>query len=323
MCRLEQLQIGMVSVHKLLDTICIFESINWRFQMNVQGTNKKQTLRNLAIFSIIVLGCGWLGVWLDALMQHQNSQGPGLGMLLWLITPLLALLLLRSFAGDGWGDFGIKPAFKRNGVWYGLSLVIFPAWVVLILFVGSIFGASTVPNLSLNTLGLFLHVVALGLLPNFLKNIFEEFAWRGYLTPKVNSLGLNDYAGHLIVGVIWWGWHIPYYLFFATPEIRQVVTTSNVAILILSTLAGIISLSIVYGEIRLLTNSLWPAVLMHTIENAFVDSLVMKNFIHVDAGMESLVSPLPHSLFSIISFTLLGVGLRQWRRARRPIKTNC
>ena len=48
-------------------------------------------------------------------------------------------------------------------------------------------------------------VFAAGFAPSFIKNVFEECAWRGYLTPKVHSLGLNDYVGHAIVGLIWAG----------------------------------------------------------------------------------------------------------------------
>jgi hypothetical protein len=90
--------------------------------MNIQSQSRKQTIRNLTIFAFIVIGIGWLGTGLDALMNNPPSQR--LGMLLWLVAPLGASLLLRAFAGDGWKDLGIRPDLKGNGVWYGVGLLL-------------------------------------------------------------------------------------------------------------------------------------------------------------------------------------------------------
>jgi hypothetical protein len=48
--------------------------------MNIQSQSRKQTIRNLTIFAFIVIGIGWLGTGLDALMNNPPSQR--LGMLL-------------------------------------------------------------------------------------------------------------------------------------------------------------------------------------------------------------------------------------------------
>ena len=78
--------------------------------MNIQNQSNRTTVRNLAIFIIVVLTIGWIGRGLDVLLDNPASES--LGILLWLIAPLGASLLLRAFAGDGWKDFGIKPNFK-------------------------------------------------------------------------------------------------------------------------------------------------------------------------------------------------------------------
>ena len=49
---------------------------------------------------------------------------------------------------------------------------------------------------------------------NFIKNIFEEFSWRGYLTPKLIELKLNDWFIYIISGLVWALWHAAYYLVF-------------------------------------------------------------------------------------------------------------
>ena len=290
--------------------------------MELTGQTQNRTVRNLVIFAVVVLAIGWLGHGLDILMQNPPSQK--LGMLLWLVAPLVTALLLRGFAGDGWKDFGLKPDFKRNWVWYVFSLLICPVIAALILIVGRISGLVTFSlnalggggdglGRSLDTLGLFLSVFAAGLLPAFFKNIFEEFAWRGYLAPRVTSLERNDYLGHLSVGLIWGAWHIPYYLFFLERTIIQSYTTLDLGIFILMTILGIVSYALVYGEIRLLTNSVWPPLLIHMISNAFVDPLVVQGFVKIVPGMDFLVSPGGHSILSIALFIFVGVGLHQWR----------
>jgi membrane protease YdiL (CAAX protease family) len=276
--------------------------------MNVQTLERRHTARNLVIFSIVVLASGWLGYGLDRLMNNPPDQQ--LGLLLWLIIPLITALLLRAFAGDGWKDFGLRLALKGNVIWYAASLLIYPIVAVLVLMIGGIFRLITFPNFSLN---LLLSVFAIGLLPSFIKNIFEEFAWRGYLAPKVYSLGLNAYVGHTIVGLVWGGWHIPYLLFLIDPSVLKAATTQSMAIFIPSMIVGLVAASIVYGEIRLLTNSVWPAVLLHTIDKAIVDALILQNVFKIAPGMDFLVSPAPQSLLTICLFALIGVGLHQLR----------
>ena len=279
--------------------------------MNNQTQSNQRTIRNLAVFVILVLVSGWLGRGLDELMGNPSVES--LGMLLWIMTPLGVSLLLRAFGGDGWKDFGIKPNFKGNGVWYILAILVFPILTALVLLIGRGLGLITFPNLSPNTLGLLLQAFALGLLPQFIKNIFEEAPWRGYLAPKVYSLGLNDFVGHAIVGLVWGSWHIPYYLFFLDRAILSNFTTLDLAVYIPLAIAVMISWAIVYGEIRLLTNSFWPAVLMHMVEDAFLIQLFIGNYIQIRPGTDWLISPMNGLVMSLL-FIALGVGLRQVRK---------
>lgn len=282
--------------------------------MNFQNQSHRITLRNLAIFIAVVLVMGWLGRGLDILMGNTSTDS--LGKLLWLVTPLGVSLLLRAFAGDGWKGFGIKPNFKGNVVWYAIALLVFPVLTALVLVIGGSLGSIAFPDLSLSTLGLILQVFALGLLPQFIKNIFEEAAWRGYLAPKTYSLRLNDFVGHVIVGFVWGAWHIPYYLFFLDRAVLQNFTTLNLAIFIPLTIVVMISWSMVYGEIRLATHSIWPAVLMHMVEDAFLNQLFTEQHIRIVPGTDWLVSPV-NGLISISLFVALAVGLRQLRTNRR------
>ena len=86
--------------------------------MNTQ--DKKRTKRNLIIFTVMVLGLAILAGVIEPFTVPPGSEPDtsGLGQLLWLIAPLVIMLLLRIFGGDGWGDFGLRPNFKGNGFWW-------------------------------------------------------------------------------------------------------------------------------------------------------------------------------------------------------------
>lgn len=276
----------------------------------MKGQNKKTTIRNLIIFTIVVITSGWLGRGLDVLMGNPSKDS--LGMLLWLIIPLAASLLLRTFAGDGWKDIGIKPSFKKNVTWYIIALCIFPIVTILNLFIGNSLGWITFSNFKLS---LFFQAFLGAILPNFFKNIPEEFVWRGYLAPKVYSLNLNDFMLYCIVGLVWGLWHIPYYLFFLDSATFQSVTMLNIAVFIPLSIIVMISWSVVFVELRLLTNSVWPVVLMHMIEDAFVNPLFLGGFIQIIQSKDLLISPI-YGIVSIVFYTAIGFGLRQLRKKR-------
>jgi hypothetical protein len=281
--------------------------------MSIQKQKSKPTIRNLAIFITAVLAIGWIGRGLDILMGNPASES--LGMLLWLVTPLGTSLLLRAFAGDGWKDVGIRPNLKGNGVWYIIAILAFPVLTALTLIIGNGLGLITFPDLSVTTFGSILRAFAMNLVLQFIKNIFEEGAWRGYLAPKVYSLRLNDFLGHVIVGLVWGAWHIPYFLFFLDRSILQIFTTLNLAAYIPLSIVVMISWAMVFGEIRLLTNSVWPAVLMHMVEDAFLIQLFTGNHIQIILGTDWLVSPMNGLLMSFI-FIAVGVGLRHLRKRK-------
>ena len=277
--------------------------------MDTQSQSNKHTVRNLAIFTFLVIALPWLGRGLDSLMGSTSSQ-EGLGLLIWIITPLAASVLLRAFAGDGWKDLGIRPAIKGNGLWYAVSILVYPVCTALILVIGLVLGAVSFPDFSSDKVGLVVQAFALAIIPQFLINILEESGFRGYLAPKMFELGLNVWVTHVMVGLIWGAWHIPYFSFVTS------YTAESPATLIPRFLAGTIAASLVFGEIRILTNSVWPAVLMQTIGGAFISGLLLEDFIEVASGMEFLVSPVVEGVLTIVLFILIGVGIHRLRRKR-------
>jgi hypothetical protein len=281
--------------------------------VNTHNQATGTTVRNLAIFISVVLAVGWIGRGLDILMRNPASES--FGMLVWLVAPVAVSLLLRAFAGDGWRDFGIKPNFKGNMSWYVFALLVYPVLTALVLIIGRSMGLVKFPNLSIDALSLILRAFALGLLPQFVKNIFEETAWRGYLAPRIYSLRLNEFTGHVVVGLVWGAWHIPYYLYFLDRTVLRDFTTLNLTIFIPLSIVVMISWAMVYGEIRLLTSSFWPAVLMHMVEDAFLNQLFTEHHIRIMPGKDWLVSPV-NGIISIFLFIAVGLGLRRLRKRR-------
>lgn len=272
----------------------------------------KTSRRNIMIFIVVVLLCGWFGVLVDKLIPEQ-PQGDTLGMGIWLISPLLATILLRSFAGDGWRDIGLLPNFKGNLKWYVIALFIYPAVTTLVLLISYVFNWMDFSAFNLSTV---LSVFLSGLLIQFVKNFFEESVWRGYLTSKLSNLKLNDFWLYLIVGGVWGAWHIPYFLvFLSESDIISVLPVNRW----LFTIIGIVTMicwTVMYTEIYLMTRSIWPLVLMHMTEDALVNPLILDGYIKLAQGKEFLVSPSAGILTTCL-YLVVGWLLRVKRKKMR------
>jgi membrane protease YdiL (CAAX protease family) len=155
-------------------------------------------------------------------VQRSVPGGPAIAVLavaqFQLVAPLGVSLLLRAFAGDGWQDFGLRPALKANVLWYVVSILIYPVCTAFILAVGTALGAVSLSGFSV---GSSLQAVALAIIPGLLTAI-EELGWRGYLAPKVYKLKWNAFVAHAVVGIIWGAWHIPYFSVFWSHSMQNV-----------------------------------------------------------------------------------------------------
>ncbi|CAN7759109.1 type II CAAX endopeptidase family protein [Paenibacillus sp. LjRoot153] len=265
---------------------------------------ENKTLRNIIIFSIIALSCGWIGRLVD--LQVGTDENGSLGQLIWIVSPLLCMVILRSWMGDGWKDFGIHPRFKRSIFLYMFNILFFPFMATVIIGISLASGWADMPPSSSTYLAAF----GMALLPSFFKNIFEEFAWRGYMAPKLFTLGYNRFLVHMAVGVIWGAWHFPYLFMF-------VDTTESMITYIPRMMIGVIAMSILYGEILLMTRSVWPAVVMHTMGNAFIDTLILEKFIHIHEEFSIVAMPSPEGVLTIALTGLAGLWV--YKRRRRNI----
>jgi membrane protease YdiL (CAAX protease family) len=274
----------------------------------VHTRDKKRTRRNLVIFTVLVLGLAALAGVVEPLTVPPGAEpgASGLGQLLWIIAPLGVMLLLRILGGDGWDDFGLRPNFKGNGFWWLVSVLTFPVVITISVLIGAVSGGL---ELDVNVFPAFVAALLPGLISAMIKNVSEEFAWRGYLAPKVYSLDVNIWLSHAIVGMVWGAWHLPF-VFVFWPYLTPAMLWYFVPLL----LVGTFSQSVVYGEIRLATGSVLPAWVMHTIGNAIGNTLLLSGFIQLGRGRELVFSPGAEGVISIILMFAVGYWLHQRRK---------
>jgi len=263
--------------------------------MNYSERNK--TIGYVVLFSVLVNVVAWIGPLLGG-----DPTSPGLGFLIWGTAPILVSLLMRAVTRD-WSDLGARPAIKKNIRWYLVSLLAYPIAIGLALFLGSLISASSISQFSM---GSFIQAALPAMVIFFFFALFEEVGWRGYLAPKMYSLGINVYVAHALVAVVWASWHLPYIRELST------YTTEGLATYIPRFYLGAFAFSIVYGEIRMITATFWPAVLMHWVGNTIANPLVA-GFVSFSAGKEYLGSVGVDGLFMIAFFGLLGVAINRWR----------
>lgn len=270
--------------------------------------------RNLVIFAVVALASGWLGVGLNQVVESPRPQ-ESLGLLLWILAPLATALLLRAFGGDGWQDFGLRLNLRGNLDWYAVALFMYPVIVAVVILLGAVSGMVSLDGLPAKGLPALLITIGLGFAAALFKNLFEEFAWRGYLTPRFAALGLPNLQNHVLTGVIWGLWHVPYWLFFLADTINQ-YTGLGLGVFIVLALLGIVPTAIIYGELRLKTDSLWPAYIAHNMTNAISAQLVLEGYVRFAPGADLFFGP-AEGLVALALLWLLGAWMMGWlvRRA--------
>jgi len=263
--------------------------------MNVAERIKTTWL--VVIFSALVTALAWISPWLGG-----SPSSPGLGLFLWGTAPMLASIILR-FAARDWSDLGGKPAFGKNARWYWVSILFFPLLMAVTLAVDVLVSLASVSGFSM---GKYLQTSLIAFPFFLIFAVFEEVGWRGYLSPKLDSLGINRFAASAILAVVWATWHMPY-----IRELTWVYSSEDLAAFIPRFYLLCFALALVYDEIRRITGTFWTAVLMHGVGNAFGHPLVA-GYVAYAAGMEYLGS-VSNGLIMIALACLLGIAINRWR----------
>jgi membrane protease YdiL (CAAX protease family) len=185
-----------------------------------------------------------------------------------MLTPLLAaLIMLFGVTGEGYTKEGRASLGLGNlGLrWWGLAFVL-PIPVLLLsygfVWITGLARLATGPGeggLSAPLLNFF---------PNLLAAIVlgfgEEFGFRGYLLPRLMELGAK--RALLLSGFLHGVWHLP--IILMTPFYP---TEGNLFIFIVLFLLTLTAAGVIYGYMRLISDSVWVPTLFHGAFNAFWD----------------------------------------------------
>lgn len=225
--------------------------------------NRLSELKKASLFYFIVMALSLALVIFFRLVAPESDIVVMANML----TPALATVIMLSvLTSDGFrrnGPFSL--GLTRSG-WHSWGLALLLPLVVLTItyslawlssaagFVAPT-GNGWFPNLFIKLL-----IVLLILIP---LSLGEEIGFRGYLLPRLRELGSTKAV--VISGFLHGTWHLPLILLtsFYLNEGNRLLTIP--LFLMLLTAAGVM-----YGVLRLTTDSLWPSVILHSAFNAFL-----------------------------------------------------
>ncbi len=273
--------------------------------------NKKQII-NLSIFAFVVIFSGWAGVILNNIMGERQNEG-SLGSGLWLISACLAGIIIRIVNRD-WKDFGVLPHFKDNLKWYLFAILVYPVITLIVTGLGLVTGTCSVSEFDINKLTPIFLSSLVGI---FIIKIFEEYSWRGFLTPKLIELNLKDWQIYVLVGIIWTLWHGAYYLVLLPDNTFE--GTSRLGMF----LSGFIIMGIwgvMYTEVYRLTKSVLPCLIMHVVEDELFMILPSQKAISFD-NIGKIFFDLNSGIVTVVLFLMIGLILRQVRIKKEIAQT--
>jgi len=275
--------------------------------------------RNIIIFTIFSTTCGWIGYLVDKLFSQAHYENVGtmageepFGMLIWLVSPLICTILLRTFGGDGWKNSGVSINFKNNKKFYLIGFLIYPTVTLIVILLGLITKGVKFSNVNIGITA-YIGILSAQIVAQFIKNIFEESVWRAYLTNQLLKLKLSDLKLYLLIGFIWWIWHLPYIMIFLSEsEIQNTLPVGRLTFFFIGTIV-VICWTVMYTEIFRATKSMWPLVIMHTMEDAVINPLLLLGIVSVEKNQAFLFS-LSVGIIPTILYLIVGLAIRNWRK---------
>jgi membrane protease YdiL (CAAX protease family) len=239
------------------------------------------------LFSIISICSGFIGLFLNRITGQTGTQN--LGTLIWILTPFLTATILRLFQRNKFSKpVSILPLYQNLGI-----SILFYIFVIGISTIIAILSSSY----SFQNFRFEFSVLVAIAISAFIKNIFEEFAWRGYLAPKLDQVGVERNCNHLITGFVWASWHIPFVLQLNT------FTQYNLIQYLPQFYLSVIIVSWFYGELRLRTGNIVSSLILHIMVNIITGSVVTFGIIKLtSSGNEFIFSPFDGLIYSLICF---------------------
>jgi membrane protease YdiL (CAAX protease family) len=275
-------------------------------------------IRNIIIVSLFTVGGGWLGIWLNNVTGNTQPPTQSLGALVWLTTPALSGILLRAFGGDGWKDSGFGFNLLSSWKWYLAAILIYPLAAFLTFSLAALFGIASADGFAAQGFAAYLSVAGTIFVGSLMKNIFEEFAWRGYLTPRLEAAGIHPMLNHFIVSLLWMTWHLPYYYYYLDRATLNSAITTSIPVFLITGYIVIFPTAILFGELRLLSKSVWSVFILHNIINALSMPLLINGFIKLNSPLGFVFTPTNEGVITSILLGAAGWALYRIRVKNDP-----
>lgn len=132
----------------------------------------------------------------------------------------------------------------------------------------------------------------------------------GMLGSLLKKTGMNDWFLYVSSGLVWGMWHITYYMFFLPDEYFTEISRPMMVVV------GIVLMifwSPLFVELRRLTNSVWPCVILHSMEDAVPTMLfVTANVFRIKENYADMLDPIRGIVPTALVF-IIGLGLRNYR----------
>ncbi len=268
-------------------------------------TYRARAVSNYAIFAVVAITAGWIGIALDKATAAPASNS--VGMLLWILLPAIVAVLLVRFRRDGGGPLGLTLRFPHRARWFTLAGVFYLPFTAIIVLAGIAAGVSTFNVPGSIGWGNLIVAMAVAVPTLAVKNTVEEFIFRGFGTRTAVAAGFPRLWSHVVVGLTWGVWHMPLYVYWMSRVDFRNTTSLPWALFIPVFFIGVIAVAVVFGELRLRTGSIWPGVLMHTMGGALVNTLILDGYLRFSGHGDVFFSPVPNSVASILLFGLIGL----------------
>jgi membrane protease YdiL (CAAX protease family) len=257
-------------------------------QRRAKLKNMNTKTKGIVVFLLIAFGLAWalweipirLGVAItNPLFQYIALPGA--------FSPAIAALIVRKWVTrEGFGDAGLNPHLLSKWRYY-LFAWLLPLFVSAILL-GLIYlfkvgepdfslqraAAYLAPGTAVPPIPSFIwFIIPVSLLMTSLFSTFilwgEEFGWRGYL--QVRLFAERPLLAALTTGIIWGVWHYPI-------NLRGYNFPEHPILGLLIFPVSTVMISIIFGWLRLKTESVWAPSLAHAATNSVGGSLTVLLF---------------------------------------------
>ena len=193
-----------------------------------------------------------------------------------------------------------------------IGFLIYPTVTFSVILLGLITKGIIFSNVNIG-IAAYIGILSTQIVVQFIKNIFEESVWRAYLTNRLLKLKLSDLKLYLLIGFIWWIWHLPYIMIFLSEsEIQNTLPVERLTFFLIGTIV-VTCWTVMYTEIFRVTKSMWPLVIMHTMEDAVINPLLLLGIVSVEKNQAFLFS-LSVGIIPTVLYLIVGLAIRNWRK---------